>query len=98
VFVRVRVVHAKFPVRVKLPEVIDTTASLSVNAKTAPVVLLLIFKNELASFAQVSTGGVVSGIVAVVVAEVVDIEPAIPFWPSTLKVPARVSVTAWLAP
>ena len=36
--------------------------------------------------------------VAVVDADVVDIDPAIPFWPSTLKVPARVSVTAALAP
>ena len=78
-FARVLVEQARFPVSVKLLEVIDATASLSVNAKTAPVVLLLIFKNELASFAQVKTGGVVSGMVAVVDADVVDMFPAIPF-------------------
>ena len=78
-FARVLVEQARFPVRVKLLEVIDTTASLRVKAKTAPSVLLFMFKNELASFAQVKTGGVVSGIVAVVDADVVDIDPAIPF-------------------
>ncbi len=77
--VKVLVEQTKLPVRVKLLEVIETTASLSVNAKTAPVPLLLMFRKELASLAQVRTGGVVSGIVAVVVADVVDIVPAIPF-------------------
>ena len=75
----VLVEQTRLPVSVKLLEVIDTTASLSVNAKTAPVALLLPFKNEFASFAQVSTGGVVSGIVTVVVAEVEDIEPLTAF-------------------
>jgi hypothetical protein len=73
------VLHTRVPVRVKLLEVIDTTDSLRVNAKTAPFVLLFMFKNEFASLAQVSTGGVVSGIVAVVDADVVDMVPAIPF-------------------
>ena len=77
--VRVRVEQTRFEVRVKLLEVIETTASLRVNAKTAPVVLLFMFKNEFASLAQVKTGAVVSGIVAVVDAEVVDILPAMPF-------------------
>ena len=76
---RVLVEQTRFPLSVKLLEVIDTTASLSVNAKTAPVALLLTFKNEFASFAQVSTGAVVSGIVTVVVAEVEDIEPLTAF-------------------
>ena len=71
--------HTRVPVRVKLLEVIDTTDSLRVNAKTAPFVLLFMFKNEFASLAQVRTGAVVSGIVAVVEAEVVDILPAMPF-------------------
>jgi hypothetical protein len=66
-------------VRLKFETEIDVTASLRVNANTAPVVLLLMFKNELGSFAQVITGAVVSGIVAMVVADVVDMFPAIPF-------------------
>jgi hypothetical protein len=79
VFARVLVEQTRFSVSVKLLEAIETTASLRVNANTAPVVLLFMFKKELASLAQVSTGGVVSGMVAVVVAEVVDMVPAIPF-------------------
>ena len=78
-FARVLVEQTRFSVSVKLLALIATTASLSVNANTAPVVLLLMFKNEFASLAQVRTGAVVSGIVAVVVAEVVDMFPAIPF-------------------
>jgi hypothetical protein len=59
--------------------IIPTTGSLKVKAKEVPVALLLTFKNEFASFAQVRTGAVVSGIVAVVDAEVVDMVPEIPF-------------------
>ena len=64
---------------VKLLELIAVTASLNVKAKVVPVALLLTFKNEFASFAQVRTGAVVSGIVTVVVAEVEDIEPLTAF-------------------
>jgi hypothetical protein len=98
VFVRVLVTQTKLPVSVKSLEVIETTASLRVKAKTAPLALLLMFKNEFASFAQVSTGGVVSGIVAVVDADVVDMVPAIPFWPKKANVPALVSVTDAVVP
>ena len=75
----VLVAQTRLPVRAKLLAIIPTTGSLKVKAKEVPVALLLTFKNEFASFAQVSTGAVVSGIVTVVVAEVEDIEPLTAF-------------------
>jgi hypothetical protein len=53
---------------------------------------------ELASLAQVITGAVVSAIVTLVLAEVVAIEPLIPFWPKKANVPALVSVTDAVVP
>ena len=74
-------VHISVPVSVKLFAVIAVTASVSVNAKVAPEPVSgfeVAFRNALASFVQVSTGAVVSGIVTVVLTEVEDILPAIP--------------------
>jgi hypothetical protein len=98
VLVKVLVAQTRVPVSVKFEFDIAVTDSLRVNAKTAPVELVVAFSHEFASFAQVRTGGVVSGIVAVVVADAVAIVAVIPFWPSTLNVPALVNVTAALDP
>ena len=66
-------------VSVKFAAEIAVTDSLSEKAKVVPVALLLPFKNELASFAHVKTGGVLSAIVTLVVADAVAMVPEIPF-------------------
>ena len=95
---RVLVAQTKLPVSTKLFAVIATTDSLNVKANVVPAVLLLTFKNEFASLDQVRTGGVVSGIVVVVVADAAAMVPEIPLWPRILKVPDFVRVTAALVP
>ena len=67
------------PVSEKFEAAIEVTASLRVNAKVVPLEFVVAFKYELASFAQVKTGAVLSTIVTVVLAEVVDIDPLIAF-------------------
>ena len=73
------VAQTSVPVSVKFAAEIAVTDSLSEKAKVVPVALLLTFKTELASFAQVRTGAMLSAIVTLVVADAVAMVPEIPF-------------------